>query len=188
MMHYRIIKLFLIMLFVTAAQISCSKDEPNPIEPLPVLSHDHTGFLRLRFSNTFPAFDENVQLDVFIDKFGKVTFGTGTLSYNADENNGQSRIVRVGTLSLKPKGSHFISNGKDYIQVDENTTINENMIVYYWDDNSQSWSEFLNENINNTWNGGLAFNIDDAVLNGSIIQSVTAWGSVVWGLYLVIIP
>ena len=176
--------LVLQLLFV----FSCSKDEKNPTEPPQVLSHDHTGFLRLRFSNTFPAFDETVQVDVQIDKYGKVTFGTGTLSYNADDNNGQSRIVRTGTLNLNPKGNHFVSNGKDYIEVDENTTINENMIVYYWDDNSQSWVEMINENINNIWHGGLAFNIDDAVMNGSVIQSVTAWGSVVWGLYLVLIP
>ena len=166
--------------------ISCSKEEPT--EPPQVFSHEHTGFLKLRFANTFPAFDESVQVDVHIDLYGKVTFGTGTLSYNADEDNGQTRIVRTGTLSLKPKGSHFVNNGEDYVDVDENTTINENMIVYYWDDDSQSWIEHLNENINSSWNGGLAFNIKDAVMNGSIIQSVTAWGSVTWGLYLVLIP
>jgi hypothetical protein len=182
-------KVFLLILVLhSLILLSCSMDEQNPTEPPQVLSHDHMGFLQLRFTNTFPAFDETVQVDVTVDKYGKVTFNTGTLSYNADDNNGQSRIVRVGTLSLNPKGSHFVSNGEDFIEVDENTTINENMIVYYWDDNSQSWIEMINENINNTWHGGLAFNIDDAVLNGSVIQSVTAWGSVVWGLYLVVIP
>lgn len=180
-------KLFIVLLAVLLIfQISCSEDEPT--EPPQVFSHEHTGFLQLRFANTFPSFDETTQVDVHIDKYGKVTFGTGTLSYNADENNGQTRIVRIGTLSLKPKGSHFVSNGEDYVDVDENTTINENMIVYYWDDVSQSWVEYLNEDINSTWNGGLAFNIDDAVMNGSIIQSVNAWGSVIWGLYLVVIP
>lgn len=180
-------KIFTMLLAVSLIfQISCSEDEPT--EPPQVFSHEHTGFLQLKFANTFPSFDEITQVDVHIDKFGKVTFGTGTLSYNADDNNGQTRIVRVGTLSLKPKGSHFVSNGEDYVDVDENTTINENMIVYYWDDVSQSWVEYLNEDINSTWNGGLALNIDDAVMNGSIIQSVNAWGSVTWGLYLVVIP
>ena len=182
-------KVFLLILALhSLILLSCSKDEQNPTEPPQVLSHDHMGFLQLRFTNTFPAFDETAQVDVTIDKYGKVTFGTGTLTYNADDNNGQARIVRVGTLSLNPKGSHFVSNGEDYIGVDENTTIVENMIVYYWDDSSQSWIEMINENINNTWNGGLAFNIVDAVLNGSVIQSVNAWGSVTWGLYLVLVP
>ncbi len=187
-MNFKKIIFFMIVLLVTALQISCSKDDPGPTEPDPVLTANYSGWLSLHFTNTFPAFDETTQVDVTIDKYGKLTFGTGTLSYNADDNNGQARIVRVGTLSLNPKGSHFVSNGEDYIEIDENTTTNENMIVYYWDDISQSWSEFLNENINSTWNGGLAFNIVDAVMNGSVIQSVTAWGSVTWSLYLVAIP
>jgi len=168
--------------------LSCSEDNQGPTEPPQVFSNAHMGFLKLDFTNQFPAFNETVQVDVTIDVYGKVTFGTGTLSYNADDNNGQSRIVRVGTLSLNPKGSHFVNNDEDYIQVDENTTINENMIVYYWDDNSQSWVEVINENINNTWHGGLAFNVDDAVWSGSVIQSVNVWGSVTWGLYLVLVP
>jgi len=151
-----------------------------------VLSNDYTGFLQLRFTNTYPSFDETTQVDVDINKYGEVTFGTGTLSYSGDDNNGQSRIVRNGTLQLNPTGYYFDNSGEDYIGVDENTTINENMIVYYW--NGTQWIEALNENINETWHGGLAFSIDDAVINGSIVQVVTAQGSVTWGLYLVVIP
>lgn len=180
-------KLFMIVFVVPFIfLISCSEEEPTG--PSQLFNVEYDGFLKLTFTNVFPSFNETTQVNVHIDKYGKVTFGTGTLSYNADENNGQSRIVRVGTLTLKPKGSHFISNGDDYVDVDENTTIVENMIVYYWDDVSQSWIEFLNEGINNTWHGGLAFKIIDATISGSIIQSVTAWGSATWGLYLVVIP
>ena len=151
-----------------------------------ILSNDYTGFLQLRITNTYPSFDETTQVDVDINKYGQVTFGTGTLSYSGDDNNGQSRIVRNGTLQLNPTGYYFDNSGEDYIGVDENTTINENMIVYYWD--GSQWIEALNENINETWHGGLAFSIDDAVINGSIVQVVTAQGSVTWGLYLVVIP
>ena len=151
-----------------------------------VLSNDYTGFLQLRFTNTYPSFDETTQVDVDINKYGEVTFGTGILSYSGDDNNGQSRIVRNGTLQLNPTGYYFDNSGEDYIGVDENTTVNENMIVYYWD--GTQWVEALNENITDTWHGGLAFSIDDAVINGSIIQVVTAQGSVTWGLYLVVVP
>jgi hypothetical protein len=151
-----------------------------------VLSNDYSGFMQLRITNTFPSFDETTQVDVDINKYGQVTFGTGTLSYSGDDNNGQSRIVRNGTLQLNPTGYYFDNSGEDYIGVDENTTINENMIVYYWD--GSQWIEALNENINETWHGGLAFSIDDAVLTGSIISASNAWGSVTWGLYLVVIP
>ncbi len=151
-----------------------------------VLSNEYSGFLQLKFSNTYPEFDETAQVDVTINRFGEVTFGSGTLTYNADGNNGQSRIIRNGTLQINPNGYYFDNGGEDYIGVNENTTINENMIVYYWDGNT--WVEVLNENITNTWNGGLAFSIDDAVLTGSIIQVVTVQGSASWGLYLVVIP
>ena len=151
-----------------------------------VLSNDYTGFLQLRFTNTYPAFDETVQVDVDINKYGEVTFGTGTLSYSGDDNNGQSRIVRNGTIQLNPTGYYFDNGGADFIGVDENATINENLIVYFWD--GIQWVEALNENIAETWHGGYAFSIDDAVINGSIIQVVTAQGSAAWGLYLVVIP
>jgi hypothetical protein len=45
-----------------------------------VLSNDYTGFLQLRFTNTYPSFDETTQVDVDINKYGEVTFGSGTLS------------------------------------------------------------------------------------------------------------
>jgi len=151
-----------------------------------VLSNEYSGFLQLRFTNTYPAFDETVQVDVTINKYGEVTFDSGTLTYNADDNNGQSRIVRNGTLQLNPTGNYFDNSGEDFIAVDENTTVNENLIVYYWD--GQGWVEALNENITETWHGGLAFSIDDAAINGSIIQVVTSQGSVTWGLHLVVIP
>jgi hypothetical protein len=151
-----------------------------------VLSNEYSGFLQLRFTNTYPSFDETAQVDVTINKYGEVTFGSGTLTYNADDNNGQSRIVRNGTLQINPNGYYFDNGGEDYVGVDENTTVNENLIVYYWD--GLNWVEAVNETITDTWHGGLAFSIDDAVINGSIIQVVTAQGSVTWGLYLVVIP
>lgn len=151
-----------------------------------VLSNGYSGFLKLRFTNTFPAFDETAQVDVTINKYGEVTFGSGTLTYNADDNNGQARIIRNGTLQLNPTGYYFDNSGEDYIGVDENTIVNENMIVYYWD--GTNWVETINENINDTWHGGLAFSINQAVLNGSIVQAITGQGSVIWTLYLVVIP
>ncbi len=181
-----ILSFFIIPLMII---ISCSKEEEDPVGPPPppeVLSNDYSGFMQLHFTNQYPAFDEMVQVDVDIDKYGNVTFGTGTLTYSGDDNNGQSRIVRNGTLQLNPSGYYFDNSGEDFIGVDENTTVNENMIVYYWD--GSQWVEALNENITDTWHGGLAFSIDDAVINGSIIQVVTAQGSVTWGLYLVVIP
>jgi len=172
---------------VVNGSINDLSDKDFSIEKLiQVFNNEYTGFLQLRFTNTFPSFDETTQVDVDIDKYGKVTFGTGTLTYNADGNNGQARIVRNGTLQLNPTGYYFDNNGADYIGVDENTTVNENIIVYAWD--GLNWVEVTNQTFNDTWHGGLAFSMDDAVMNGSIIQVITAQGSVTWGLYLVVVP
>jgi len=166
--------------------VSCSKDDPTPVGPPEVLTNEYTGWLELHFTNQYPAFNETVQVDVTINKYGEMTFDSGTLTYNADDNNGQSRIVRNGTLQLNPTGNYFDNSGEDFVAVDENTTVNENLIVYYWD--GLNWVEAVNETITDTWHGGLAFSMVDAVMNGSIIQVITAQGSVTWGLYLVVIP
>ena len=172
---------------VANSEVNDFSDADFAIEKqIQVLNNAYTGFLSLRLTNTFPSFDETTQVDVDINKYGEVTFGTGTLSYSGDDNNGQSRIVRNGTIQLNPTGYYFNNNGEDYIGVDENATINENMVVYIWD--GTTWVEYINENITDTWHGGLAFSIDDAVISGSIIQVVTSQGSVTWGLYLVVIP
>lgn len=182
-------KLFMIIFAVLFIfLISCSEEEPTPAGPPQVLSNNYSGFMQLHFTNTFPAFDESTQVDITIDKYGKVTFGTGTLTYNADDDNGQSRIRRVGTLSLNPSGNYFDNSGKDYLGVEENTALFEIMTVWYWDDNTHSWIEMINDTLTGTWNGGLAFSIDDAALAGSVTQSSTVWGSTTWGLYLVVTP
>lgn len=182
------ITIWTFLLILCILQISCSKDEPAPTSVPSVLSNEYEGFLKLRFTNSFPAFDETTQVDVHINKAGEMTFSSGSLSYDADDDNGQSRIRRVGTLTLNPNGHHFDNNGEDYVDVNENTAVDETMTVWYWDQNNQTWVQAINETINDLWNGGLAFSIDDAVLTGSVVQSVTANGSVIWTLYLVVVP
>ena len=70
------------MLILTIAiifLISCSKEEPTPVEPAPIeppeiLTNDYSGWLELHFTNQYPAFDETAQVDVTINKYGEVTF------------------------------------------------------------------------------------------------------------------
>ncbi len=172
------ISLFLIIL-------ACSEDE-NETGPKEYLDHEYNGFLKLHFTNDFPSIDKSVQVDVYVNKFGEMNFGTGSVSYDADENNGQTRIRRTGTLTLKPNGSYFSDNMIDKFDVNENTTIIETMTVWYGD--VINWTLAFSENINSTWNGGLVFNLDDAVWNGSHVSVNTGYGSADWGLYLVVIP
>lgn len=164
---------------------SCSKDG-NPVDPKPVLNHEYTGFLRLHLTNEFPSMDKTTQVDVIVNKFGEMNFSTATLSYDADEHNGQTRIRRTGSLVLRPKGKHFLNNGEDKFGVDENTAINETMTIWYGD--GVEWTLFTTQNIQGTWNGGLAFDLADALFNGSYVSVNTSYGSATWSLHLVVKP
>ena len=181
--------LFIIFPMLLMFLLSCS-NEPGPVETNEdVLSNEYQGYLKLNFTNSsLPSFDETTQVDVHVYKNGDMTIASGTLSYNAEEDNGQSKIKRVGTLTLHPTGKYFDNNGVDYLDVKENTNLNETMTVWYWNPQNQTWVQALNENITDTWNGGLAFKINDAVISESIVSVVTTTGSVIWSLHLDVIP
>ncbi len=176
-------KNLVVFLVLVVLLISCSEDE-SPVEPKPVLSHEYIGFLRLHFTNEFPTINKTTQVDVAINKFGEMNFSTATVSYDADEHNGQTRIRRTGTLVLRPKGKHFFNNGEDKFGVDENTTIQETMTIWYGD--GVEWTLFTTQNIQGTWNGGLDFDLTEALFNGSYVSVNTGNGSATWSLHLVV--
>jgi hypothetical protein len=149
-----------------------------------ILDNNYTGTLYLRFTNTFPEFDESTQVAVEIDKYGGVTFGTGTLSYEGEDDNGQSKLKRSGTLTLAPYGNVFHANGDIIIEVDENTSFNERFQQWVWDNQTFTWIPVMDENFSGTWNGGLGFYLGDATTGGSTVSVSTGQGSVIWTLTL----
>ncbi|MBK7631935.1 MAG: hypothetical protein IPJ23_14750 [Ignavibacteriales bacterium] len=174
-----------IIVFVIVLFTGCSKDETET-GPKEYLDYEYTGTLRLHFTNDFPSIDKTVSVNVQINKYGDMTFGTGSVSYDADENNGQTRIRRNGTLTLNPNGSYFFDNMSDKFDVKENTTINETMTVWYGD--GVNWTQAFSENINSVWNGGLVFSLDEAVMTGSHVSVSTGSGSADWELNLDVVP
>ena len=183
-MYYKRVYVIVIV-FRALISPSCSKDETET-GPKQYLDNEYNGFLKLHYTNQFPAIDKTTQVSVDINKFGIMTFGTATLSYDADDNNGQTRIRRNGTLILNPKGNYLFENGKDLFEVNENTTIQETMTIWYGD--GVNWTQFSSENINGLWNGGLVFDLQDAVWNGSHVSLITGYGSGDWSLHLVVKP
>jgi hypothetical protein len=158
----------------------------GPPQPPPdVLTHEYVGLLTLRFANdVIPQFNEAAEVDVSVDQQGKMTFGTGTLSYDADENNGQIRIRRVGTITIRPNGKYFKEGDKDAFDVKENSTVNETITMWVW--NGTSWQQTVNETVTDTWNGGLAFYLDDASAgDGSTVGVSTGTGQAEWSLTLI---
>jgi hypothetical protein len=171
---------------VHAHYITCAKlkDEHEMIAAANVdINSTNSGTLELHFMNVaLPAFDASTEVTVDIGEQGTVTFGTGTLNYEGEEDNGQFKIKRSGTLTLAPSGTTFETGNDLRIDVKENTTVNERIQTWVWD--GASWMGILDEKISDTWNGGLVFYRSEAEAGGSTIQVITDTGSVTWTMRL----
>jgi hypothetical protein len=167
----------------------CGGDEGDtivgpPTPPPDVLSNSYTGYLTLHFTNdVLPTFDETARIDVDVDKQGNMTFTSGTLSYDSDENNGQLRIRRAGTIRLNPNGKYFKNGDEECFDVKENSTVTETITTWVW--NGTDWQQMMSETVTDTWNGGLVFYLADAEMNGSDCGVTLPTGSAVWTLGLI---
>lgn len=150
--------------------------------PPELLDSNYLGTLELNFSNVFPEFNETTTVPVEVDKYGNITFGTGTLDYSGEDDNGETKINRTGTLTIQPNGVYVSTSGDEHFAVNENTTVDEQMTSWYWD--GSTWQLFMDENIVVTWNAGLVFYLDEAAIDGSVCGVTTSQGSVIWTLYL----
>jgi hypothetical protein len=150
--------------------------------PDPILDRDYAGTLTLQFSNAFPAFSEQGECTVDVDhEFGIITFQTGTLDYLGDETNSDDfRMRRDGTLTMHPAGHFQVSGGVTYVQVIENTDVNE--LLQAW---APDGTMVMNETVTDFWDGGLSFDFMEAQISGSVCRVANAQGSAVWTLALV---
>ena len=149
-----------------------------------ILGNNYLGELQLQYSNTFPEFDETTSMEVEINKYGGVFIEAGSLVYSGEsEIPEQSKIKREGTLDLQPLGEIVV--GTDVIvSINENTAYDEQYKYWVWDDQILDWDLRVEENPTGLWNGGLAFNLDDAVLFGDTVGEQNAQGAVLWTLTL----
>ncbi len=119
----KLLKLCLLV-FIVLFVFKCTDDDGSTVASLEILDNNYTGILYLRFTNEYPEFDETSSVTVEVNKYGIMTFGTGTLNYDGDTTIPQaSRFKRSGTLTLRPGGS-YKENNKSF-EVDENTTVVE---------------------------------------------------------------
>ena len=152
----------------------CKIIEINPDGSL--LDNAYHRYLTLFFSITFPEFTETTTIDADVDKDGKIVFGIGSPEYFGEDDNGQLKIRRYGELVFAPDGNYFTSNDIIHFDVNENTSITENMIVWYWD--YTKWVETINENVTELWDGGLDFIFLDATTIGSVVEVSNENGTV----------
>jgi len=178
--------LVLLAAAVIFAGDSCKKktdEEQNPDDNEILLPSEYEGTLYLLFTNTFPQFESSTTLPVEVNEYGHMVFGIGELQYSGEGVNGEVKMRRAGELILAPNGEAFKDEGKIYFAVDENTTVEETFTVWVWD--GSQWMQTVNETVTNTWNDGLNFDLENAELEGSVVEVVNANGTVKWKLTLI---
>jgi hypothetical protein len=156
-------------------------EDDQPEVPDPILDRDYRGTLRLQFTNSFPAFDETADCEVYVDHVvGIISIDPGTLDYIGDETDASGlRMRRDGTLSMIPRGWFEEIAGVIYVQVSEDTSVSEHMQVW-----APDGTQVIDEMIDDFWDGGLSFDFLDCQAGGSVCQVVTPQGSAIWTLGL----
>lgn len=160
--------------------VVCAPSEPEQTQ---VLDTEYTGTLDLLLTMDTPPIQATTQMSVDVDRYGNMTIGTGTLSYDGEVTvENESRLRRTGQVTLSPTGSWFDNAGIDQLKVTENGTGQEQYRQWIFD--GSDWQLWIDEIIPITWTGGLAFVLDDALIMGSVVESTTTAGTARWTLHL----
>ncbi len=138
------------------------------------------GTLTLRLTNEFPAFDETAVMEVTVYNTNEMEIEEGSLAYDADDEMEQARMARSGNLAIAPTG--IFNPVSDHYEIIENTTVTEHLQTWVWD--GTSWMSVLDQNVDEFWDGGLAFKKREAETDGAVIEATSALGSVTWTLVL----
>jgi len=146
------------------------------------LDHRYVGSLNLLFTQDLPPISESVTMEVQISRDGRMTFQNGTLQYDGEITQEDMRLRRSGTVVLAPTGSWFNNGGVDQFQVIENGIGEEQLQQWAFD--GLTWQLTLDQTIPIAWNGGLAFELADAVMAGSVIEANAGLYRVRWTLAL----
>ena len=147
------------------------------------LAVNYEGTLTLHITNDYPTFDESTDVDAWVNKQGIVTFGSGTLHWEAENQLEHGKTKWIGDLNLNPEGeTSYCSGDKVCVDVNENTSFSETVEQYVM--YNGNWKKVADDTKTGTWDGGLAFSLDDAIIDGSVVTASTDQGSVTWTLRL----
>ncbi len=146
------------------------------------LPANYVGSLTLHFTSQYPTVDETTKVDAKVSKKGVVTFGSGTMHWEAENQLEEGKTKWVASFNLNPTGV-ATECGTDYcIQVNENTSFTETIEQYVL--MNGDWKKVADDTENGTWNGGLAFSLNEASLDGSVVSASSDQGSATWTLAL----
>jgi len=156
--------------------------------PDPILEHDYAGFMKVRYTNTYPEWDVSTQVDVNIDKeFGLVDFGNATLNYSGETIiNDDSKIERSGSWTINPSGRLEEDKGTINIPVDAGVVVVNDVQKIYARDNNGDWILMNQTNFDSEPNSDLVFELTEAETGGSVVTAETEAGSITWSLHLTV--
>lgn len=163
------------------------KDDSNDMVPDNWLDNSYYGTLSVHYTNLYPAWDVTATMDVDIDKTtGLVTISSTTLSYSGVTLvSADSKIERRGSWSINPTG--VLTNNPDNpdLNVDAGIILQNDVQKIYAKDSKGNWqmvnsTDFSGE----TPASDLSFNLNDAVIQGSVISVTAEGGSITWTLRL----
>jgi hypothetical protein len=179
----------LLILFFCIGLLGCKKEVPAPdMSPETWFENSYVGFLTVNYSNVYPEWDVSTQMNVEIDKtIGSITISNGSLNYDGETLiSDDSKITRSGSWDLIPVGT--LDDTREYLTIEANlTTVNDIQRIYAKDDKG-NWV-MVNETdfSNQSPYSSLTFNMTDTQFDeGSIVSEATAYGSIIWTLYLTV--
>lgn len=184
--HLKILHIFVIIILAVLIIESCKKKEDPDLIIDPVLENDYEGTLQVYFSNTLPPWSVSTSMNVDIYKdLGTISVDQGILSYSGDTIiQEDSRLTRTGEWVMNPIGTVGSVGGKIRIEIDAQVTVQNDVQSIYAKDDEGNWQLVNETTFNETPNADLAFDLDDAVISGSVVSVVVATGSIVWTLNL----
>ena len=178
--------IYLALSLLIIFSLSCSKESEEDENTLD-LSTSYEGIMRISISSTLPPFDASTQVKVTIDKeLEMILFETGSLSFSGDTTiRDDSKIIRTGNWTIAPSGDMEKVGDDVHINVDVGITVTSDVQkIYAKDHNSGQWVLAYEIDYSSTPNSDIFFSLEDAEINGSIVQTGAATGSISFSLFL----
>ncbi len=182
--------LIILILLSCVILTSCKeKEEPIPV-PDPVLENDYVGSLHVKYTNVYPQWSVSTSMMVHIDKdLGIIDVDNCTLSYSGETIiSDDSKIARSGQWEIVPTGILMEDAGRNYIDIDANVIVQNDVQRIYAKDNNDNWVLVSEVPFNETPYSILSFDFDDAVIMGSVSAVANEFGSITWTLTLTPAP
>ncbi|MEZ4387972.1 MAG: hypothetical protein R3D98_10450 [Candidatus Krumholzibacteriia bacterium] len=158
-----------LVLLTTAGAVAADRDLPET---------PYVGVLHVALTCSMPPFQSEASVDVEVSGDGTVDFGSATMTYGGSMPlDDECTYERSGSWEIVPLGT-YESGPPRHLAVDENVAYHEELTLtcpgYVIEDGSDG-----------NLNGGMAFDIDDAILGGAVVAVVGETGdAIVWTLTL----